>query len=89
MNHPSHPGQPSRLMHRNLRQPPPMVGGASGLYVHDRHGKRYLDASGGAAVSSLGHGHPEVLAAMHAQIDRNASTRFSSASRRSSRACAK
>jgi adenosylmethionine-8-amino-7-oxononanoate aminotransferase len=59
-------------MHRNLRQPPPMVGGASGIYVEDRQGKRYLDASGGAAVSSLGHGHPEVLAAMHAQIDRNA-----------------
>ena len=32
-------------------------------------GKRYLDASGGAAVSCLGHGHPDVLAAMHAQID--------------------
>jgi adenosylmethionine-8-amino-7-oxononanoate aminotransferase len=72
MNHPSQPGRPSHLMHRNLRQPPPMVAGASGLYVEDRQGKRYLDASGGAAVSSLGHGHPEVLAAMHAQIDRNA-----------------
>jgi len=72
MSHPSHPGRPSHLMHRNLRQPPPMVGGASGIYVEDRQGKRYLDASGGAAVSSLGHGHPEVLAAMHAQIDRNA-----------------
>jgi adenosylmethionine-8-amino-7-oxononanoate aminotransferase len=59
-------------MHRNLRQPPPMVGSASGIYVEDLQGKRYLDASGGAAVSSLGHGHPEVLAAMHAQIDRNA-----------------
>ena len=68
----NHPSQPSHLMHRNLRQAPPMVGGASGLYVQDRHGKRYLDASGGAAVSSLGHGHPDVLAAMHAQIDRNA-----------------
>ena len=72
MSHPSHPGRPSHLMHRNLRQPPPMVGSASGIYVEDRQGKRYLDASGGAAVSSLGHGHPEVLAAMHAQIDRNA-----------------
>jgi len=30
----------------------------------------YIDASGGAAVSCLGHGHPDVLAAMHAQIDR-------------------
>jgi adenosylmethionine-8-amino-7-oxononanoate aminotransferase len=32
-------------------------------------GREYLDASGGAAVSSLGHAHPEVLAAMHAQLD--------------------
>src|SRR5439155_4135668 len=33
-------------------------------------GRRYLDASGGAAVSCLGHAHPDVLAAIHAQIDR-------------------
>ncbi|HMT57694.1 MAG TPA: aspartate aminotransferase family protein, partial [Ottowia sp.] len=32
-------------------------------------GRRYIDASGGAAVSCLGHGHPDVLAAMHRQID--------------------
>jgi hypothetical protein len=30
-----------------------------------------VDGSGGAAVSCLGHGHPDVLAAMHAQIDRS------------------
>ena len=35
----------------------------------DAAGQRYIDASGGAAVSCLGHGHPEVLAAMHAQLD--------------------
>ncbi|KAK61816.1 aminotransferase, class III domain protein, partial [Bordetella bronchiseptica 980-2] len=29
----------------------------------------YLDGSGGAAVSCLGHNHPDVRAAMHAQID--------------------
>ncbi|MDR7050297.1 adenosylmethionine-8-amino-7-oxononanoate aminotransferase [Duganella sp. 3397] len=75
MNRPSaahHPSHPSHLIHRNLRHMPPVVGSASGMIVHDRDGKRYLDASGGAAVSSLGHAHPEVLAAMHAQIDRNA-----------------
>mgnify|MGYP000473448280 CR=1 FL=1 len=33
-------------------------------------GKAYLDACGGAAVSCLGHAHPDVLAAMHAQIDK-------------------
>ncbi|MET0319857.1 MAG: aspartate aminotransferase family protein [Duganella sp.] len=60
------------LIHRNLRRTPPVVAGASGMVVEDRQGRRYLDASGGAAVSSLGHGHPDVLAAMHAQIDRNA-----------------
>jgi adenosylmethionine-8-amino-7-oxononanoate aminotransferase len=40
------------------------------LLDHRRAGRKYLDASGGAAVSCLGHGHPDVLAAMHAQIDR-------------------
>jgi adenosylmethionine-8-amino-7-oxononanoate aminotransferase len=40
------------------------------MHVVDADGRRYLDACGGAAVSCLGHGHPDVLAAMHAQIDR-------------------
>lgn len=40
-----------------------------GLWLEDAAGQRYIDASGGAAVSCLGHGHPDVLAAMHRQID--------------------
>jgi adenosylmethionine-8-amino-7-oxononanoate aminotransferase len=40
------------------------------MYVTDAEGRRYLDACGGAAVSCLGHGHPDVIAAMHDQIDR-------------------
>jgi adenosylmethionine-8-amino-7-oxononanoate aminotransferase len=40
------------------------------MFIRDAEGREYLDASGGAAVSSLGHAHPEVLAAMHAQIDK-------------------
>src|SRR5690349_11464418 len=60
----------SGLMHRNLRTTPPLAVGASGIELVDHSGKRYIDASGGAAVSCLGHGHPEVLAAIHAQIDR-------------------
>ncbi|HYN58806.1 MAG TPA: aspartate aminotransferase family protein [Rubrivivax sp.] len=48
----------------------PVAASAQGLYITDTQGKRYIDASGGAAVSCLGHGHPEVLAAMHAQLDR-------------------
>jgi adenosylmethionine-8-amino-7-oxononanoate aminotransferase len=36
-----------------------------GAYIFDAQGKPYLDACGGAAVSCLGHAHPDVLAAMH------------------------
>jgi adenosylmethionine-8-amino-7-oxononanoate aminotransferase len=60
----------SHLMHRNLRALPPVAVSAKGIEIVDRDGNRYIDASGGAAVSCLGHGHPDVLAAMHAQIDR-------------------
>jgi adenosylmethionine-8-amino-7-oxononanoate aminotransferase len=62
----------SHIIHRNLHRPPPVAVRASGITVTDSAGREYLDASGGAAVSSLGHAHPEVLAAMHAQIERNA-----------------
>ena len=48
----------------------PVAVAGEGLHLIDAQGRRYLDASGGAAVSCLGHGHPEVLAAMHAQLDR-------------------
>nr|WP_315259829.1 aspartate aminotransferase family protein [uncultured Duganella sp.] len=60
----------SHLIHRNLRRVPPVAIHATGLTVTDSAGRTYLDASGGAAVSSLGHAHPDVLAAMHAQIER-------------------
>ena len=59
----------SHVFHRNLRTIPPLAVGGSGITLIDSTGKTYLDASGGAAVSCLGHGHPDVLAAMHAQID--------------------
>ncbi len=60
----------TRVFHRHLHRTPPVATGGSGMYLTDSSGKQYLDASGGAAVSCLGHGHPDVLAAMHAQIDR-------------------
>ena len=62
----------SHIIHRNLRQTPPLAVSAQGMLVRDSQGNTYIDASGGAAVSSLGHGHPDVLAAMHRQIDRTA-----------------
>ncbi len=59
----------SHIIHRSLRQTPPVAVAASGVTIRDSSGKTYIDASGGAAVSSLGHGHPHVIAAMHRQID--------------------
>jgi adenosylmethionine-8-amino-7-oxononanoate aminotransferase len=47
----------------------PVAVSGSGVEIVDADGKRYLDASGGAAVSCLGHGHPDVLAAMHEQLN--------------------
>jgi adenosylmethionine-8-amino-7-oxononanoate aminotransferase len=60
----------TQVFHRHLKQTPPVAVGGQGVYLSDAQGKTYLDASGGAAVSCLGHGHPDVLAAMHAQIDK-------------------
>jgi adenosylmethionine-8-amino-7-oxononanoate aminotransferase len=60
----------SHIIHRSLRQTPPVAVSAHGIVVRDSEGKAYIDASGGAAVSSLGHGHPDIVAAMHHQIDR-------------------
>lgn len=59
----------THVFHRHLRTAPPVAVSACGMRIQDTSGRSYLDASGGAAVSSLGHGHPDVIAAMHAQID--------------------
>lgn len=40
---------------------------AEGVYLFDETGKRYLDASGGAAVVTIGHGVPEILGAISRQ----------------------
>jgi adenosylmethionine-8-amino-7-oxononanoate aminotransferase len=60
----------THVLHRQLRDPLPTAVGGEGVYLIDADGRRYIDASGGAAVSCLGHGHRDVIAAMHAQIDR-------------------
>ncbi|BDT68584.1 putative aminotransferase [Comamonadaceae bacterium OS-1] len=59
----------THVFHRHLHHTPPVAVSAQGMRIRDAAGRTYLDASGGAAVSCLGHGHPEVRAAMHAQID--------------------
>jgi adenosylmethionine-8-amino-7-oxononanoate aminotransferase len=60
----------SKVIHRSLTAVPPVAVAGRGIELVDASGRRYIDASGGAAVSCLGHGHPDVIAAMHAQLDR-------------------
>ena len=60
----------THIIHRQFAHALPVAVGASGVTITDAEGREYIDASGGAAVSCLGHGHPDVLAAMHAQTDR-------------------
>ena len=62
-DHDPHPASPDR---RSL----PVAVGGKGIELIDSTGKRYIDASGGAAVSCLGHGHPAVTAALHEQLDK-------------------
>lgn len=46
----------------------PMAVRANGMYIQDENGKQYLDMSGGAAVSCLGHGHKLVVEAVRKQV---------------------
>ena len=49
---------------------------AEGVWLHDVDGKTYLDFAGGLGVLNVGHRHPQVLAALHAQLDRYLHTCF-------------
>jgi len=59
----------THILHRAANAVMPVAVSGSGVEIFDAEGRRYLDASGGAAVSCLGHGHPDVLAAMRKQLD--------------------
>ena len=58
----------SRVLYRLPRARYPLAVAAAGLRITDAAGKDYLDMSGGAAVSCLGHGHPDVVAAVQRQL---------------------
>lgn len=57
------------VFHRQPHADYPVAACGEGIYIVDTAGKRYLDASGGAAVSCLGHSHPRVIEAIKAQLD--------------------
>ncbi|WP_414897463.1 aspartate aminotransferase family protein [Rhodovulum sp. YEN HP10] len=60
----------SHIFPRNSRAALPVIDRGEGVYLFDTTGKRYLDASGGAAVSCLGHSDRAVTEAIKAQLDR-------------------
>jgi adenosylmethionine-8-amino-7-oxononanoate aminotransferase len=59
---------PTHLFYGTRRRRPRLAR-SEGVYIWDVSGKQYLDGSSGAMVCNIGHGNPEVLAAMRAQMD--------------------
>ena len=64
---PNLPAPHTRLLHRHAHADMPVAVGGDGPYVIDSRGNRYLDASGGAAVSCLGYSDAEIIAAIQKQ----------------------
>ena len=60
----------THVFHRTSKGSLPVASHGDGVYIVDTDGKRYLDASGGAAVSCLGHSHPRVIQAIKDQVDK-------------------
>lgn len=60
----------SHVFPRHCHAQLPTAVGGDGCYLIDSSGKRYFDASGGAAVSCLGHSNDRVKQAIKDQVDR-------------------
>jgi adenosylmethionine-8-amino-7-oxononanoate aminotransferase len=67
----------THIVYRQISHSYPVAAIARGVMIRDSADKEYIDASAGAAVSCLGHSHPDVLAAMHKQLDQLAYARTS------------
>lgn len=48
----------------------PVIDYGKGVYLYDKDGKEYLDASSGAITANIGHGVKEIIDAMHEQAKR-------------------
>jgi len=62
-------GVGTHVFHRHTHGKLPVAAKGDGIRIIDADGKAYIDASGGAAVSCLGHSHPRVIAAIKDQLD--------------------
>lgn len=63
------PPKPTAILHRTPWKPP-IAASAEGSYITLDDGRQLLDAVGGAAVSCIGNGHPEVVKAIKEQVDK-------------------
>ena len=59
----------THILHRQITPRLPVAVRGEGLFIYDSEGRAYIDASGGAAVSCLGHGHPDIVRAIREQLD--------------------
>ncbi len=57
------------ILHRTIGAELPRAVSGKGITITDSQGRIYIDGSGGAAVSCLGHNHAEVLEAMQTQMN--------------------
>ena len=60
----------SHVFHRQPKQTYPLAVAGDGCYLIDANGKRYLDASSGAAVSCLGHNDAAIIDAIKIAVDK-------------------
>ena len=60
----------SHIFPRHSKSKVPTAVGGQGCYLVDSTGKQYFDGSGGAAVSCLGHGDPDIIAAIQHQAEK-------------------
>lgn len=58
---------PSFLIKPSLDDQYPMIDYGKGVFLYDKQGKKYLDASSGAVTANIGHGVEEIIEAMHEQ----------------------
>jgi adenosylmethionine-8-amino-7-oxononanoate aminotransferase len=58
----------AHVLHRAIAHNYPTAVSGRGIFIRDETGKDYIDASGGAAVSCLGHSHPDIIVAMREQL---------------------
>lgn len=60
----------SSVFYRDPGSTYPLAVRGEGVYLYDESGREYLDMSGGAAVSCVGHGHPDVIRAIQQQAEK-------------------